>query len=51
MCVEGGKVVFEDILRQLKILQGGATKNLDQGRADIFEIARDAEAGAKCWGY
>ena len=25
--------------------QGGVTKNLDQGRADIFEIARDAEAG------
>ena len=44
VCVEGegGKVVFEEILRQLKILLGGATKNLDPGRADIFEIARDA---------
>ena len=31
--------------------QGGATENLDQGRADIFDIARDAEAGVKCRGY
>ena len=44
VCVEGGgKVVFEEILRQLKILLGesnkaGATENLDQAQADIFEI-------------
>ena len=49
-------MVFEEIPRQLKILLGGsnkagATENLDQGRADIFEIARDAEAGVKCCGY
>ena len=26
VCVEGGKVVFEEILRQLKILLGGSNK-------------------------
>ena len=51
MVSRGGKVVFEEILRQLKILQGGATENLDQGRADMFEIARDAEAGVKSQCY
>ena len=26
VCVEGGKVVFEEILRQLKVLLGGSNK-------------------------